>query len=89
MMHPMGGNPNQWSAFQAQGGAHREKMFDPSRHLIASVGEQAMVTHADSGIDSDDMKSGCDHHRGPAKTEERRDGSHVKEKHKAEDQPVH
>ena len=36
-----------------------------------------MITHADSDIDGDDMKNDGDNQRGPAKKEERCDGSHV------------
>jgi hypothetical protein len=89
MMNPMGGHPNQWPTFQAQGGAYRQKIFQPSRHLVAPVCEQAMVAHADSHINGDDMKSNGNHKRRPAKKEQRCDGSQVKKQHKAKHQPVH
>jgi hypothetical protein len=89
MVKPVGGNPDQWSTFQTQRGAYREKIFHPSRHLVAPVREQAMITHADSDIDGNDMKNHSDKQRGPGKEEERCDGSQMEKQHKSKDQPVH
>jgi hypothetical protein len=53
------------------------------------VREQAMITHADSGIDGNDMKNDSGNQRGPGKEEERCDGSQMEKEHKAKHQPVH
>jgi hypothetical protein len=63
-------------------------MLHPPWHLVASVREQAMVTHADSDIDRDYVKSDGHNKRGPAKEEERCDGSYVEENHKDQYQPI-
>src|SRR5580658_1322427 len=88
MMHAMGGNPDQGSAFQAQCGAYRQQMLHPPRYLVAAVGEQTMVTHADPGIDRDYVKRGGNNKRGPTKEEKRCHSSNMEENHEAEYQPI-
>jgi hypothetical protein len=47
-----------------------------------------MITHADPGIDGDDMKHHRNGQRWPAKKEQRCDGSQVEKGHKAKHQPI-
>ena len=88
MVNPMGGDPNHWSTFQAQRSAYRQNIFQPLRNLVASVRKQAMITHADPGIDGDDMKHHRDGQRGPAEKEQRCDGSKVEQEHEAKHHPI-
>jgi hypothetical protein len=53
------------------------------------VREQAMITHADSDIDGNDMKNDSDNQRGPGKEKERCNGSQMEKEHKSKHQPVH
>jgi hypothetical protein len=56
--------------------------------MVAPVGEQTMVTHADSGIDRNYVKYHGNHKRGPAKKEQRCHSPNMEENHEAEYQPI-
>ncbi len=48
MVHAMHPYPEDRPAFQGQRAAYREQILDPLRSLVAAMGEQSMITHADA-----------------------------------------
>src|SRR5580704_2253631 len=48
MMNAMCCHPEDWSAFESQGGACSEEIFHPLRSSVTAMGEQPMVAHTNA-----------------------------------------
>ena len=61
-------DPEHRAAFEGQGGAGSHEVFKPFGNLVAAVGEQTVVAHADADIDGHHVHD--EHYREPLPTEE-------------------
>src|SRR5271155_116415 len=48
MMNAVSGHPENRAALERRGGADRQKILHPLRSLVATMGQQAVVAHADA-----------------------------------------
>jgi hypothetical protein len=69
VMDAMRRHPCNRPSFQGQSAANREKVFDGFGHLVAPVHQQAMITHAYTAIDSENIKHCRDNQIGPVEEE--------------------
>ena len=88
MMDAMGGHPEDGSALKRERGADGHQVFQPLGRLVTAMGQQAVVAHADTDIDSQNGEH--QHHRKPLPREEEEcgQGADVKEDDDAEREPV-
>src|SRR5580704_14165580 len=70
MMDAMGRNPEDRSAFQRKRCADGHQVLEPLGGLIAAVGEQAVIAHADTYVDGQHVEHGHDRKARPAEEEE-------------------
>ncbi len=54
VMNPVGGNPEDRSAFQGECAADGQEILQPLGRAVAAMGQQAMVAHADAHVDGED-----------------------------------
>ena len=88
MMHAMRGHPEDRTALQRERGADGHRVFQPLRRLVAAMGQQPVIAHADAHIDGQNIEH--QHHRQPlpGEEEERRHRAEVKCNQHAQRQPV-
>ena len=48
MMNAMRRHPENRTAFERERGAHRQEIFHPLGSLVAAMGQQAVIAHADA-----------------------------------------
>ena len=88
MVDAVGGYPEDGTAFERKAAAGGDEVLQPTGRLVASVGEQAVVGHADADVDGEEV-----HHEEagqvlPREEEEGGDGSDVEEPHGDGGDPV-
>jgi hypothetical protein len=88
MMDAVGGNPEDWTAFEGKAAAHSDEVLDPPGGLIAAVGKQAMVGHADADVDGEEISDDEGGEIFPGEEEEGGDGSDVEGAHRDGGDPV-
>ena len=81
MMDAMGGDPEDGSALKGEAAAHGDEVLKPAGGLVAAMGEQAVVAHADAHVDSEEVHDDEDSEILPGEEEELGDGSNVEEPH--------
>src|SRR5579862_1037394 len=89
MMNAMRGYPGDRTSFQGQSAADSQEVFDGFRHLVAAVHQKAMITHADTAIDSENIKHCRDNQVGPAEKEQRCNSAQMEDGHKDRGSPNH
>src|SRR5438270_3627617 len=88
MMNAVSGHPEDRSAFERQRCADGQKIFYPFGRLVAAMGEQAMVAHADPKAARDPPQKSCQEQSFPGKEEQRGDSADVERRHKRAGDPV-
>jgi hypothetical protein len=88
MVDAVGGYPEDGTAFKGEAAAHGDEVLDPPGGLVAAVGEQAMVGHADADVDGEEVHDDEGGEIFPGEEEEGGDGSDVKEPHGDGGDPV-
>jgi len=81
MMDAVGSYPEDGPAFEGEAATSGDEVLQPTRCLVAAMGEQAVVGHANANVDGEEV-----HHEKagqvfPRKEEEGGDGSDVEEPH--------
>src|SRR5690348_11963328 len=56
MMDAMRRHPGNRTAFQSQRSADSQEVLDGFRHLVTAVHQQAMITHANTAINRENIK---------------------------------
>src|SRR4051812_8162196 len=88
VMDTMSSDPEDGTALEGHGGEDAHGVLDPLRGVIPAVGQQAVITHAYSHIDSENVQN-C--HNGqplPAKKEECGHRADVKDGDGSQSDPV-
>ena len=80
VMDAMGGDPEDGSALKRESGANRHGVLKPLGHLVAAMGEQAVIAHADADIDGQHVEHDHDHQALPAEKEQRGQRAHMEER---------
>jgi hypothetical protein len=88
MMDAMGGDPGDGTAFESERAAHRQKVFHPNRSLVAAMGKQAMVAHADAQAPGDAIEDDRYGKRFPRKQKQSGDSADVEQKHEGSGGPI-
>ena len=81
MMDAVSGDPEDGTTLKGEASTHADKVLDPLWGLVAAVGEQAMVGHADADVDGEKVHNGEDGQVLPGEEEESGYGTHVEEAH--------
>src|ERR1051326_4437743 len=79
MMDTMGCDPKERSALQCKCAADGEDAFEPPRRFVSTMGEQAVIPHANAPAACDPEQDQCYPERLPSKEEERRQRSRMKQ----------
>ena len=88
MMNTVRGHPEDRPALECQRGTYRKQVLHPLRRLIAAMGEQAVIAHADAQAARDPPQKHCDEKCLPGEKEECRDRSNVEQSHEGGCDPV-
>ena len=88
MVDAVRSDPENRPAFQGQRGANRQEIFDPLRRLVAAMGKQPVISHADSEAARDPVEEQQDKKTWPAEEEQRRNGAYMKQHHESSCHPV-
>lgn len=81
VMHTMDSDPEDGAALQGQRAAYGEKIFHPFRRLVASMGQEPMVAHADADAASDPPQGDRYEERFPREEKQSGDRSEMKDDH--------
>jgi hypothetical protein len=88
MMDAVCGYPEDRATFKREGAAHGDEVLDPLGGFVAAVREQAMIGHADTDVDGEEVGDDEGGEVLPGEEEERGDGSDVKDPHGDGGDPV-
>ena len=88
VMLAVGSDPEDGSSLEREAAAGGDEVFDPLWGLVAAMGKQAMVGHADADVDCEEVHDNEDSKICPRKEEESGDGSDVEEPHGDGGDPV-
>ena len=69
VMNPMRGYPENRAAFQRQRGTNRQEIFQPLRALVAAMGQQPVITHANAETAGNPIQEQSDEQSLPTKHE--------------------
>jgi hypothetical protein len=89
MMLAMGGDPEDWPAFESKRSASGQEIFHPLGSLVSSVGEQPMVAHADAQAARNPPQKNGHEQRFPSEKEKCGYGAYVERDHKESRNPVY
>src|ERR1700678_2083413 len=81
--------PENRTAIESQRGKNGERVFQPARNFVATVGQQAVIAHADSQAGGHPPKNGGDDERFPRKEKQRGNRADMKQSHENRGDPVH
>src|ERR1700722_12796524 len=84
----VGGHPENWTAFERHGGAYGHEIFHPLGGLVAAVGQQAVVTHADAHAGGKPPEKHRHEERLPAKEKERSNRADMEDGHEGGRHPL-
>jgi hypothetical protein len=84
----MSGYPEDGSAFKSERGAGGHDVLKPLGNLVAAMGEQAVITHADAQVDGYDVEHQHDHQALPTEKEKRRQSADMKCDDHGDGEPV-
>src|ERR1700760_1559000 len=87
-MDTVSGDPGDRTAFESERAAGGQKVLQPDWRLVAAMGEEAMVAHADAEAAGDPVKDDGDGESLPRKHEESGDGADVEQNHETGGGPV-
>src|SRR4029077_6369613 len=88
MMNAVGCYPENWTAFQRQSRAHSQTIFHPLGRSVSTMGEQAVIAHADAQTSRNPPKEHRNEHRLPGEKEQRDNCPGVKQRHESCSYPV-
>jgi len=88
MMDAVCGDPEDGTALKRETAAHGDEVFDPLGGLVAAMGEQAMVGHADTNVDREEVGDDEGGKVLPGEEEKGGDGPNVEESHEDGCDPV-
>ena len=88
VMDAMGGHPEDGSALKSERGAGGHDVLKPLGNLVAAMGEQAVIAHADAEIDGYDVERQHHHQALPTEKEECGQGAEMKCDDHGERKPV-
>jgi len=88
MVDAVGSDPEDGSAFEREAAAHGDEVLDPPGGLVAAMGEQAMIGHANADVDREEVHDEEDGEIFPGEEEKSGDGSYVEEAHGDGGDPV-
>ncbi len=78
VMHAMGGDPENRSAFKSERAAGGQEIFHPFWSFVAAMGQQAMIAHSDAEASRNPPQKYGQQQRFPAEHKESNDGTDVK-----------
>src|SRR5204862_2273724 len=88
IMNSVSGHPEDRSTFKRQSSARGQEIFNPFRRLVAAMGQQAVIAHADSEA----ARNPPEHERRkkgfPGEKEKSRDGADMKCRHETCGYPI-
>ena len=79
MVDAVGGDPEDGSALEREAAAGGDEVFEPLRHLVSAMGEQAVIGHADADVDGEEVHDEEGGEILPGEAEERGEGTDVEE----------
>ena len=88
MMDAVGGYPEDGAALKSEAAAGGEEVLDPLGGFVATVREQAVIGHADTDVDGEEVHDHEDGQVRPGEEEESGDGADVEEAHSDGRDPV-
>jgi hypothetical protein len=89
VMHAMGGDPENRSAFERERAAGRQEILNPFWCFVAAMGQQAMIAHPNAQASRNPPKEYGYQERFPAEHEESNDGANMKRNHEKRSNPIH
>src|ERR1700688_1282363 len=89
MMYAVGRYPENWPAFQSEGGADRQEIFHPLWSLIPAMRQQPVITHPHSQAARPPPQKHRHEQGLPREKEERGNGANMKRGHESRRDPVH
>jgi len=87
-MDAVGSYPEDGTALEREAAAHRDEVLNPLGSAIAAVREEAVIRHADSHVDGEEVHDGEGGQILPGEEEERGDGTDMEEAHSDGRDPV-
>ena len=87
-MDAMRSHPENGSAFERQGSANGEEIFERARQLIRTMRVQPVVAHADAQPDGHPIKNDRGDESAPTEHKQSSDGAHVQNNQNADNGPV-
>ena len=88
VMDAVGGYPKDRTALEGERAANGEEILDPFRRLVAAMGEQAMIAHADAHVDGEEIDDDGDDQGRPGKHEQSGHGAEMEGDHEGGRHPV-
>ena len=88
VVHTMSGDPGDRSAFKRQRSADGQEILHPLWRLIAAVGKQTVVAHADAETARDPPQNNRQGEARPGKEKQRGDGAYMEQTHKNRGYPI-
>src|SRR5277367_6703585 len=88
VMEAVSGDPEDRPALKRQSRADGERVFDPLRHFVRPMREQAVITHADSQAERHPIQDKRNGDGLPVDKKERSDGASVKNNQKDDYRPI-
>ena len=89
MVDAVRGHPEDRPAFERERAAEGEEVFDPLVRLVAAVGQQPVIRHADAEASRDNVEHEGDGDGAVVDEEQGGDGADVKRGHRDGGDPVH
>ena len=87
-MHAVGRYPEERPAFQGERGAQRKKIFHPFVGFVAAVGEQPVISHANTHGTGHKEQYDCRNQCAPTESKQRHNRSEVKHHHEKHSEPA-
>jgi hypothetical protein len=89
MVHAMHPYPENRPAFERQRAAYRKQILQPFWSLVAAMGEQTVIAHADAKATGDPPQENGNPKRLPGKVKKCNYRPDMKSRHKKDSQPIH
>src|ERR1700733_14430968 len=88
MMNTMRGYPEDGAALKRECGAGGHRVFQPLRHFVSAVRQQAVIAHANADVDGEHVEDNGGDERLPGEEEEGNHGADVEGEHEDRRHPV-
>jgi hypothetical protein len=88
MMNAMRSDPEDRSTFERHRAASGQKVLQPTRHSVAAMRQQPVVSHTDAHVDREEVHNSSDNQVLPREEEQRRDRADMEHPHEDAGDPV-